>query len=565
MDRSVLERKSVAELRDIASALQLTGVGKLRKAELVDAIISNAEQSGEQSDDHESDDSKADDSKADDSQADDNQANESKADDSEADDEDERDDGDSRTRRRRTRSRERSGGGQDADAKGSSDTGGDGSGGGNTGRNQGRDSGGRDSGGRDSGGRDSSGGDNSGDDGRNRGRGGKSGNTSGRGRKDDDAGEVRAGVLDILPEGYGFLRTTGYLPGERDVYVSQGQIRKQRLRRGDVVQGPIRQQRSNEKVPALHHVEKVNLEELEDNRVADRPDFDQIPLAPLTADIDLGDANSINARLIDLVAPQADGQRTVVTVPPEADGAAFLIELAGALSQARPDSHLMLVSIDCRPEAVRAAAELVDGEVIASTFDQSAEDHTQIAELAIERAKRLVELGHDVIVLLDSISRLSRAYGVASGTGGRSVAPDIEAAALYPSKQLVAAARATDDDGSLTLIGTLLTDTGSVYDEVVQREFIRVANSVVTLDRQLAANGAAGIVSVVDSSTYAAATAKPMERTDAVSAIRESISRAGSTEATMVVVDRLQGTNSTEAFLSDVQATPLALPGGDGA
>lgn len=317
-------------------------------------------------------------------------------------------------------------------------------------------------------------------------------NQAGRGGGAGDAndpGEVRAGVLDILPEGYGFLRTTGYLPGERDVYVSQGQIRKHGLRRGDVVQGPIRQQRSNEKVPALHHVQKVNGEELEDGQVADRDAFDELPVRAADSRIDLSDSQRLTARLIDLTAPIAEGQRTLVLTPPRADGAAFLRELAGALSAARPDSHLMSVLVDAPAEDVAAAAE-ADGEIISSTFDQPAEDHIGVAELAVERARRLVELGHDVIVILHSLTRLARAYGVTAGNSHKVVAPNVDAASLYPAKRFMASARNIDEGGSLTILATVLTDTGSAHDEVIAAEFRRVASGEIVLQQDVTVPGA---------------------------------------------------------------------------
>ena len=594
MDRSVLERKSVPELRDIAAALEMTGTTKLRKAELIDAILGQAVAgSGDGANAPEAADSGRDGGERDggggdaaesvdaddgsgadlDSDSDDDVEDADDADD--ADDDDDADDSDrasrrdggrSGSRRTRTRSRESSrrqadGGGADSTDADDDDDEDDGAGRG--GRNRGRRDGGRGRGGKqrdrdggapnDGGGRrdagsnprnDKSDSDSSGgkDGNRNKNRGGKGNNQS-----DDGPGEIRAGVLDILPEGYGFLRTTGYLPGERDVYVSQGQIRKQRLRRGDVVQGPIRHQRSNEKVPALHHVERVNLEELESGQVADRPEFDTLTAIPVVARIDLGAAESVTARAMDLVAPQADGQRTVITVPPAVDGAALLIELAAELTAVRPESHLMFLTVDARPEVVTLATGSVDGEIIASTFEQPAEDHTQIAELAMERAKRLVELGHDVIVLVDSLSRLARAYGVAGATGGRTVAPDVEAAALYPPKQLMAAARATDGHGSLTIIATLLTGTGSSYDDVVEREFVRIANSIVTTDADLATMGARPGVSVLDSQTYLASSVQTDDEVTRLADLRRSLRTADTDEATMEVMNQLQATLTGEA------------------
>ncbi len=294
------------------------------------------------------------------------------------------------------------------------------------------------------------------------------------GSKDNEPGEVRAGVLDILPEGYGFLRTTGYLPGDRDVYVSQGQIRKHGLRRGDVVQGPIRQQRSNEKVPALHHVQKVNGGELVDNRVPDRPDFrDLVPVYPTERVRLETDKGSSVLRAIDLVVPLGKGQRALLVAPPAAGRTDTLKGIGQAIADNHPDAHLMVLLVDERPEDVTDVQRSIPGEVIHSTFDRPAEDHVQVAELAMERARRLVELGHDVVVLVDSLTRLARSYGPA------------DTLTLHPAKRVFGTARNIEDGGSLTMVATLLVGTGSATDELIRDELVDTANAVIALSGDL--------------------------------------------------------------------------------
>ncbi|HUG83471.1 MAG TPA: transcription termination factor Rho [Euzebya sp.] len=373
-----------------------------------------------------------------------------------------------------------------------------------------------------------------------------------------DPGEVRAGVLDILPEGYGFLRTTGYLPGERDVYVSQGQIRKHGLRRGDVVQGPIRQQRSNEKVPALHHVQRVNGDELEDGQVAERPDFDALtPIHPEER-LSLGGADApLAARLVDLLAPLGRGQRALVTAPPRAGKSTLLRELGLALAKASPDSHLMAVLVDERPEDISEMIRTFPGEVIASPFDKAAEDHTQIAELALERARRLVELGHDVILLLDSLTRLTRAYGVTVPAVGRTIAPGIEAASLYPAKRFFAAARNLEEGGSLTVMATALSDTTSAIDRVILEEFLRVANTVIILDAELTRRHVHPPISVFESGTDNEAALQDADDLVIIQSLRRALGEVSDGRATELLLDKLAQTDSADQLLAQIRDISL--------
>ncbi|MGI9017441.1 MAG: transcription termination factor Rho [Euzebya sp.] len=536
MDRSVLARKPMTELKDIASHLQMRGYQKLRKAELIDAIISNGtSHSADEASTPASDDDgshsrsrtrsrtrgqvpeRADREEADREEADREEADGQEADGQEEprkvlpppdppggdDDGENADEGDSANARKRRSRRDRRKRNRERPVE---DTPAD---------------------------------------------------TESRG-SGNDPGEVRAGVLDILPEGYGFLRTTGYVPGQRDVYVSQGQIRKHGLRRGDVVQGPIRPQRSNEKVPALHHVQKVNTEELEDGQVAERPAFEDLPLSAPQTRISLAVTGaSVTARLVDLLVPLAQGQRALLIGPRHADTTATLMDLGQAVAAAAPDSHLMYVMVDARPEDVTAARAVITGEVISSTFDKTSEDHSQIAELAIERARRLVELGHDVVVVLDSITRLARSYGVSVQSGGRAIAPDLDAAALYPAKRFMASARPIEDGGSLTILASALTDTGSAVDDVIVQEMRRVANAEIVLDPVLARRRVTPPISVQDSHTREDPALHPAQELAVIKKLRRTFDGMDAAAATELVLDKLSQTDTNAEFLAQIQGSDL--------
>ena len=299
--------------------------------------------------------------------------------------------------------------------------------------------------------------------------------------------EERAGILDILPEGYGFLRATGYLPGDKDVYVSASQIRKFGLRKGDTVSGPIRPPRSQEKFAALTRIDRVNGMTVEDAR--QRPKFGD--LTPLFPDerlrLELEDQPQVVLpRIIDLIAPIGKGQRGLIVSPPKAGKTTVLKEIAQSITVNNPECYLMVVLVDERPEEVTDMQRSVKGEVIYSTFDRPAEEHTQVSQLAIERAKRLVEMGTDVVILLDSITRLARAHNLATPASGRILSGGIDSTALYPPKRFFGAARNIEEGGSLTILGTALVDTGSKMDEVIFEEFKGTGNMELRLDRRLA-------------------------------------------------------------------------------
>ena len=307
--------------------------------------------------------------------------------------------------------------------------------------------------------------------------------------RDDDELTPVGGIVDVL-DNYGFIRTTGYLPGKSDVYVSMNQVRKYGLRKGDAVSGLARLPRAGErgqrqKFSALASIDKVN--SMDPEEAKDRPNFgDLTPLYPQARLHLETDSRNLTNRVIDLVAPIGKGQRGLIVSPPKAGKTLVLQSIANAISVNNPEVHLMVVLVDERPEEVTDMQRTVKGEVIASTFDRPAEDHTTIAELAIERAKRLVEMGQDVVVLLDSITRLGRAYNLAAPASGRILSGGVDSSALYPPKRFFGAARNIEHGGSLTILATALVETGSKMDEVIFEEFKGTGNMELKLSRQLA-------------------------------------------------------------------------------
>ncbi|NND01621.1 MAG: transcription termination factor Rho [Acidimicrobiia bacterium] len=304
---------------------------------------------------------------------------------------------------------------------------------------------------------------------------------------DESELEVREGILDILPEGYGFLRCTGYLPGDKDAYVAANVVRKNRLRKGDIISGPVRPARAQEKFPAL--VRPLIVNGMEPDEAQERTKFSA--LTPLFPDVRLrlevdGQPNQMLPRIIDLIAPIGKGQRGLIVSPPKAGKTTVLKEIANSIAVNNPECHLMVVLVDERPEEVTDMQRSVKGEVIYSTFDRPAEEHTQVSELAIERAKRLVEMGQDVVILLDSITRLARAHNLATPASGRILSGGVDSTALYPPKRFFGAARNIEEGGSLTILGTALVDTGSRMDEVIYEEFKGTGNMELHLDRKLA-------------------------------------------------------------------------------
>ena len=365
--------------------------------------------------------------------------------------------------------------------------------------------------------------------------------------------EVREGLLDILPEGYGFLRVTGYLSGDKDVYVSTNQVRKFRLRKGDNVSGPIRPPRSKEKFPAVVRIDKVN--GMEPEEAMRRPRFESLtPLFPderLRLEIE-GRKNGILTRIVDLIAPIGKGQRGLIVSPPKAGKTTVLQEIARSITTNSPECYLMVVLVDERPEEVTDMQRSVKGEVVYSTFDRPAEEHTQVSELAIERAKRLVEMGTDVVILLDSITRLARAHNLATPASGRILSGGIDSQALYPPKRFFGAARNIEEGGSLTILGTALVDTGSKMDEVIFEEFKGTGNMELRLDRKLANKRIYPAIDIEASGTRKEELLFDQKELTQVWKLRRVLLALEPGAALELLIDRLKTTKTNDEFLTEV-------------
>jgi len=369
---------------------------------------------------------------------------------------------------------------------------------------------------------------------------------------------VRDGILDLLPEGYGFLRTGGYLAGNQDVYVSQSLVRRHDLRRGDRISGPVRRNKPNDKFPALMRVDTFEGEPIGDP-VA-RPHFkDLTPLFPTERlRLELAEQSPIAMRLVDMMAPIGKGQRGLIVSPPKAGKTTVLKQLAHAIEENNPETHLMVVLVDERPEEVTDFKRSTGGEVISSTFDRPAEDHTQVAELAIERAKRLVEQGRDVVILLDSITRLGRAYNLAAPASGRILSGGIDSAALYPPKRFFGAARNIEEGGSLTVIATALIDTGSKMDEVIFEEFKGTGNMELRLDRRMEQKRIFPAIDIQASGTRREELLLGKDELDTIWKLRRLLTSMESEAALQQLIDRLRATRSNEQFLQMIAKSNLA-------
>ena len=380
----------------------------------------------------------------------------------------------------------------------------------------------------------------------------------------DDVLVPVAGILDVL-DNYAFVRTSGYLPGPNDVYVSLGQVKKYNLRKGDAVVGSIRQPREGEgqgrsKFNAIVRIESINGLTLEQNTT--RVEFGKLtPLYPQTRLRLETEPNKLSTRIIDLVAPIGKGQRGLIVSPPKAGKTLVLQAIANSIAVNNPEVHLMVVLVDERPEEVTDMQRTVKGEVIASTFDRPAEDHTTVAELAIERAKRLVELGHDVVVLLDSITRLGRAYNLSAPASGRILSGGVDSSALYPPKRFFGAARNIEDGGSLTILATALVDTGSKMDEVIFEEFKGTGNMELRLSRSLADKRIFPAVDVNASGTRREELLMNPDETKIIWKLRRALAGLEQQQALELVLSRLKETSSNVEFLMQVQKS-MPVPSG---
>ncbi|MGW0227279.1 transcription termination factor Rho [Actinopolymorpha singaporensis] len=378
---------------------------------------------------------------------------------------------------------------------------------------------------------------------------------------EDDVLIPVAGILDVL-DNYAFVRTSGFLPGPNDVYVSLAMVKKYGLRKGDAIIGAIRQPREGErreKFNPLIRVDTVNGADPELSK--QRAEFNKLtPLYPqerLRLEVD---ANNPTTRIMDLVTPIGKGQRGLIVSPPKAGKTLILQAIANAITQNNPEAHLMVVLVDERPEEVTDMQRTVKGEVIASTFDRPADDHTTVAELAIERAKRLVELGHDVVVLLDSITRLGRAYNIAAPASGRILSGGVDSSALYPPKRFFGAARNIENGGSLTILATALIETGSKMDEVIFEEFKGTGNMELRLRREFSEKRIFPAIDVVASGTRREELLMGKEELGIVWKLRRVLSGLDGQQALELVLEKLRQTRSNVEFLMQINKTMPTAP-----
>lgn len=379
--------------------------------------------------------------------------------------------------------------------------------------------------------------------------------------REDDVLVPVTGILDIL-ENYAFVRTNGYLPSPEDAYVSLAMVRRNALRKGDIIAGAIRQPREGErreKYNPLVRIDSVNGAEPE--RMKNRPEFAKLtPLYPQERMRMEDSPKNMTGRIIDLVAPIGKGQRGLIVSPPKAGKTMVMQAIANAITTNNPDVHLMVVLVDERPEEVTDFQRTTTAEVIASTFDRPADDHTTIAELAIERAKRLVELGRDVVILLDGITRLGRAYNLAAPASGRILSGGVDSAALYPPKKFFGAARNIENGGSLTIVATALVETGSKMDEVIFEEFKGTGNMELRLSRQLADKRVFPAINVDASGTRREDLLMGHTELDIIWKLRRVLSGLEDQQALEMLLSRMRKTQNNSEFLVLISKT---TPGAD--
>ncbi len=373
-------------------------------------------------------------------------------------------------------------------------------------------------------------------------------------REDSSAREavkVRTGTLDLLPDGFGFLRTKGYVQSDNDIYVSLSQIRRFSLRRGDEVTGQVREPKDSEKYNALLKIEAVN--GLEPEAARNRPNFDALtPLFPTDRLRLETKPTEIASRVIDLVAPIGKGQRGLIVSPPKAGKTTILKQMANSIVENNPDVYLLVLLVDERPEEVTDMERSVKGEVVSSTFDQPSDNHVQVAELVLDRVKRLVESGRDVVVLLDSITRLARAYNLTAPASGRILSGGVDSTALFPPKKFFGAARNVEEGGSLTILATALVDTGSRMDEVIFEEFKGTGNMELHLDRKLADKRIFPAIDIERSGTRKEELL--MEDAEAIQVwkVRNVLHALDPGAAIELLISKLRDTKTNEQFLKEI-------------
>jgi transcription termination factor Rho len=398
--------------------------------------------------------------------------------------------------------------------------------------------------------------------GRDRGQGGE---LQGGGQEQPYTGELVEvkGLLDLRDEGFGFLRCEGYLPSNKDVYVSISQARKFALRRGDYIEGACRPASNNEKYPALLRIDSVS--GLDPELARNRPTFED--LTPLFPDSRLnlemvGDKDNLTARIVDLLSPIGKGQRGMIVSPPKAGKTTVMKQIAHSIEANNPEVHLMVLLVAERPEEATDMRRSVKGEVIASTFDRPSEEHTQVAELTIERAKRLVELGKDVVIILDGITRLARAYNLAAPATGRIMSGGVDSGALYPPKKFFGAARNVEEGGSLTILATALVETGSKMDEVIFEEFKGTGNMELRLDRRLSDRRLYPAIDVNASSTRHEELLFERGQLQQVWKLRRVLNALASdgkdAAGLELLMDKIRTTTSNDEFLAEIAKGPGA-------
>jgi len=367
---------------------------------------------------------------------------------------------------------------------------------------------------------------------------------------------VRTGILDVLPEGYGFLRTSGYLPGPTDIYVSLSQIRRFGLRKGDTVTGAIRHPKDNEKYMALLRIDNVN--EMDPEEAKQRPNFEK--LTPLFPDERIRLEHSptgISERIIDLISPIGKGQRGMVVSPPKAGKTTVLKQIANGFLNADPNIHMIILLVDERPEEVTDWQRTVEAaEVVYSTFDKPPDQHIQVTELVLERAKRLAETGQDVAILLDSITRLARAYNLAAPASGKILSGGIDSTALYPPRRFFGAARNIEEGGSLTIIASTLVETGSRMDDGIFEEFKGTGNWEIRLDRQLSEKRIFPAINVEASGTRKEELLMSNEELALVWRLRRVLHALDPAASLELLIDKVRATKSNEQFLKEIAKAP---------
>jgi transcription termination factor Rho len=382
--------------------------------------------------------------------------------------------------------------------------------------------------------------------------------------REDDVLVPAAGILDVL-DNYAFVRTSGYLPGAEDVYLSLSLVKKYGLRRGDAVVGQVRQPREGERREKFNPMVRIDsVNGLDPEQAASRPEFDKLtPLHPSERLRLETTPDNLIGRFVDLMAPIGKGQRGLIVSPAKSGKTMVLQSIANSITANNPECHLMVVLVDERPEEVTDFQRTVKGEVISSTFDRPASDHTTVAELAIERAKRLVEAGHDVVVLLDGITRLGRAYNLAAPASGRILSGGVDSAALYPPKKFFGAARNIEGGGSLTILSTALIESGSKMDEVIFEEFKGTANMELRLRRDFAEKRLFPAIDAVSSGTRREELLMSAEELQVVWKLRRVLSSLEPEQAQELLVGKLRKARTNVEFLMEVQKTTPAPEGSE--